>query len=249
MHRNRRKPCIFDLLCDSCPSGYSPHCSELVCINDQCITIPPCSTYTPTILTTSSTSTEYSTTIIACEFDSQCLYSEYCAVECKDGSGPLCASAKCVDRKCQIISPSSQISQCTDKDLSQCVVPDICTECKPGYSPPCVQVVCENGQCREIMPCTTVVKPMTTVPLTDICTSDSQCSRLKICVVKYTIGTTPVCASEKCVNGKCINIKPCSQQICKARATCPYNKRNCAECQKFMDLDVNNLFVPAVFVQ
>ena len=223
--------CVINFLCAHCPEGYSPGCNEAVCVNDACLTIPACSIYTPTQSTT--TSTESSTPADECEDDSQCPYPKYCAVQCENGVGPLCASAKCIDRKCQIIRPCSQTTQCTDQDLNQCVTPHICALCKEGYSPPCARATCKNGQCSVIGPCSIFDQSTTTtMPSVSVCSSNSDCPRRKCCAAKCDNGTTPLCASAKCVKGRCIHIAPCSQRTCKTRTTCPYNKRNCARCAR-----------------
>jgi hypothetical protein len=146
--------------------------------------------------------------------------------------GPLCAYSNCIKGTCVITTTCSQKIECTNEDLSQCVVPKICAKCKEGYSPSCAQAACENGQCKTIMPCTIYVEPTTSASPNGLCTQDSECPRNKFCATKCPTGTTPRCESAKCVDGKCIAIKPCSQRICKTQATCQYNKLNCAVCGK-----------------
>ncbi len=220
--------CSIHRICALCVRSCRPSCTQAICVNNECRTIGPCSICPPT--TTTTISTESSTTINGCKEDGQCPHPDYCLAECQNGSGPLCASAKCVDGKCQIIAPCSQKPQCTNQDLSQCAIRLVCVDCKQGLSPPCTQVTCENGQCKEILPCSISSESTTTTSPTNICTRSSECPRPESCVLKCDNGTTPRCASAKCVNGKCVSIKPCSQLICKTQATCPYNKGICVPC-------------------
>ncbi len=218
--------CIVPLLCADCKAGYGPSCSQAICKDGQCGTISPCSIYSPSSTLIYDPSSSSPTN--ECQEDGQCIHPDYC-LQCPDGFGPSCASAKCVDGECQYTTPCSQKTQCTDKDLSQCGVRLSCLDCKIGLSPPCTQVTCVNGQCKVTLPCS-ISSETTTTPEPNTCTTSSECPRTKICAVNCTDGTSPLCASAKCVNGKCISIAPCSQRTCKTRATCPYNKKNCAPC-------------------
>jgi hypothetical protein len=217
--------CSLHRICAFCVRGCSPACTEAICVNDQCQIIGACSRCVPT---TTTISTKSSIMVNQCQEDGQCIHPDYC-LQCPDGSGPSCASAKCVDGKCQIIAPCSQKPQCTAQNLTQCGVRFVCLDCKIGLSPPCTQVTCVNGQCKVVLPCS-ISSGSTTTPATNTCTRSGQCPHPEICVRKCVSGTSPRCASAKCVNGKCVQINPCSQRICKTQATCPYNKNNCVPC-------------------
>jgi hypothetical protein len=225
--------CPFSDKHDICEEGYGPDHEQATCINGKCGVIKRCSRYiTPSSGIISDLSTTPSTN--QCQADAECDYVKLCAEECKDDSGPLCASSKCVHEKCVITNPCSQKSECTDTDVSHCNTPQVCDRCKPGYILPCAEATCEHGQCKVIMRCTifekSMITAMATVSSIGTCDRDNQCLHPEICAAKCPNGTTPLCASSKCENRKCIDIEPCSQTICKTKATCPYNKHNCVPC-------------------
>ena len=237
--------CIVDQICAGCRAGYSPACAEVRCEYGQCKTISPCSTYTPTLMTTKS-STRWivptASTKSGCQTDGECAYVKQCVSECKEGLGPLCTFSNCINGQCRITAPCSQKLQCTDKDTSQCIVSPICAGCHPGYSPGCSEASCENGQCKVISPCSifdgsskTTTTPRTMITSTtatqpNTCTNNKQCIRSRVCVPQCSPRTKPTCASARCVDGRCIQIPPCSQRICKTKATCPFNANNCRRC-------------------
>ena len=144
-----------------------------------------------------------------CENDGQCPYPEYCVIECDPGLGPLCASAECIEGKCQTIVPCSRKTRCTVDDVSQCIVPQICARCLEGYGPGCAEATCKDGECRIVYPCS--IPPTTTSA--PQCRTDGECSFVKQCVDECKDGLGPPCAFGKCINGKCVITLPCSQKI------------------------------------
>ena len=191
--------CVFPKICALCLQGYSPGCNQAECINGRCKIIQACSI-------------KETTTTELCENDGQCPYPEYCAVECEQGLGPLCASAECIDGKCQTIAPCSRKTQCTDDDVSQCTVPQICAGCLNGYSPGCARATCKDGQCQIIHPCSIPPPTDSTTSLPGQCQTDGECSFVKQCVNECTNGLGPLCATGHCIGGQCVITLPCSQK-------------------------------------
>ncbi|CAM4899464.1 unnamed protein product [Rotaria socialis] len=218
--------CVHSMMCARCLSGWGPSCSQVTCEKGLCKTISPCS------IRLNSTTTTTKPPGGACTSDAQCPRSKICA-RCRNGTGPPCASSKCVKGKCIAIPPCSEGLQCTSKNLTRCVHSMMCARCLSGWGPSCSQVTCEKGLCKTISPCSIRLNSTTTTtkPPGGACTSDAQCPRSEICA-RCPNGTGPSCTSYKCVNGKCIATPLCSQRYCKISTQCPYNSNNCANCPK-----------------
>ncbi|CAF2056074.1 unnamed protein product [Rotaria magnacalcarata] len=203
--------CKFSRRCALCVRGRSPACTQALCIDGKCKIIAPCS------LSSTTSTIQNSTAIPQCDSDGQCPFPQICVASCKLDTGPLCAKAKCVNGKCQTISPCSEGSQCTSKNLTECVDPMQCARCLSGFGPPCTQVTCENGLCKTIYPCSISSsggngQSSTTLPA-DQCKADADCAYVKLCVDKCPNNYTPLCALSKCINGQCVVTNPCSQKI------------------------------------
>ncbi|CAF3911748.1 unnamed protein product [Rotaria magnacalcarata] len=203
--------CKFSRRCALCVRGRSPACTQASCIDGKCKIIAPCS------LSSTTSTIQNSTAIPQCDSDGQCPFPQICVASCKLDTGPLCAKAKCVNGKCQTISPCSEGSQCTSKNLTECVDPMQCARCLSGFGPPCTQVTCENGLCKTIYPCSISSsggngQSSTTLPA-DQCKADADCAYVKLCVDKCPNNYTPLCALSKCINGQCVVTNPCSQKI------------------------------------
>ena len=204
--------CVANMICAGCFPGYSPGCTEAVCVNGQCKIISPCSIYTPTTtrLTTSRES--------ACRRDNDCAYPGLCAAQCKAGFGPSCTSASCINGKCVVIHPCSVNTLVittptvsilpTTPSLSACQTDGQCAyvkrcvpECRAGFQPLCSYSRCIQGQCVVSAPCSQKFQ----------CTEKdtSQCVVPPICA-GCRPGFSPACAEASCDNGVCVTIHPCS---------------------------------------
>ena len=208
--------CIKNLLCARCLQGYSPGCTEAVCVNGQCKVIAPCSVYTPVDPSTSTAATTLRDG--KCRQDIDCAYPGICGTVCKDGFGPRCTSGSCVNGQCVVIpacsvktlvtkttvvSPSS-----TTSNLAVCQTDGECSyvkmcvaECADGSQPLCAYSRCIGGQCVVTAPCSQKTR----------CTDQdvSQCIVPQFCA-DCVIGLSPGCAQASCENGQCKVIAPCS---------------------------------------
>ncbi len=218
--------CIIDLLCELCQPGYSPVCSEPVCINNQCETIPPCSIYTPT--KSSIPITPIAPRIPAIPMTPIASRIPAIPITLVTAKPPVILITPVTAKPPVIlITPIPARSPAIPMTPIAPRIPAI--PITPVTAKPPVILITPIPARPPAIPITplTSTKSSTT---TDECEDDNQCPHSELCKVTCANGTTPLCASAICVDGKCINIAPCSQFICKTRATCPYKKRNCMMC-------------------
>ena len=234
--------CISNMICARCLPGYSPGCTEAVCVNGQCKVTSLCSIYTPTTTTLVRD--------IGCRQDNDCPYLEVCATQCAAGFGPLCTSASCVNGKCATIRPCSVntfVTTTTTTTVSilpttpgppvcqtdgQCAYVKWCVpECQAGLQPLCAYSRCIEGRCVVTAPCSQKIQ----------CTEQdtSQCIVPAICA-KCLPGFFPGCAQASCDNGVCATINPCSMGASTiSQPTVPTTLRD-DSCRKDSDCALNS---------
>lgn len=235
--------CNITIKCARCLPGYTPGCTQIICVKGKCDSVEPCSIYTSTSKEPETTTQPKSP---SCKTDSECKIVGGCVKQCPPGYGPHCPKAKCVNGECHTVKPCSQKNQCSKTDLSRCPISRIaCRTCAIGQSPSCPKATCVDGMCQMILPCsitlkkttpkktTSTTKSTTTTTTTrpqEVCEDDSDCPRLLGCVARCTNGMTNRCVSVKCIEGICVRTAPCTQRSCQDSDDCPVNEDNCKIC-------------------
>ncbi|CAF1146306.1 unnamed protein product [Didymodactylos carnosus] len=95
---NCTKPTNKNKVCADCMSNQAPSCTQTLCENSKCVTIPPCSKQ-------------------ACSTDKPCIFNGPICLNnatCPKGYGPKCAKSECYNGFCNLIEPCSQHTQCQD---------------------------------------------------------------------------------------------------------------------------------------